>query len=272
MINTVLQLLHYDFFVNALIIGILVSLCAALLGVSLVLKRYSMIGDGLSHVGFGASAVALSFGFAPLGVCVPVVILAAFCLLRLNSDSKIGGDAATAIVSSSALAIGYMAVKLSNGVNVDINSYMFGSIYTINSSDAVWTGILSCIVLVLYAVFYNKLFCVTFDEDFAFASGVKTGLYNSLLACLTAVTVAIGMRLMGALLISSLIIFPVMSAMRVFKSYKGVIFSSAVTSVVCFIFGLILSVILKTSPGSSIVVTSLIVFLIFALVGKIIKR
>lgn len=272
MINYIFSFFKYDFVVNALITGLLISLCAALLGVSLVLKRYSMIGDGLSHIGFGASAVALALGVAPLYVSIPVVIIAAFLLLRLNNSGKIKGDAATALVSSSALAIGYTAVKLSGGVNIDINSYMFGSIYTVNKTDMVFTVCLSVMILLLYVCFYNKLFSVTFDENFASATGVKTSRYNTLLACLTAVTVVIGMRMMGALLISSLIIFPVMSASRVCKSYKSVILTSAGVSVTGFVLGLILSLVLNTSPGSSIVIVNLFIFVIFAVFGRVFKK
>lgn len=257
----------YDFFVNALIIGVLVSVCATLLGVSLVLKRYSMIGDGLSHVGFGASAVALAFGIAPLYIAIPAVLIAAVLLLKLGKNSGIKGDAATALVASSALAIGYTAVKLSSGGNIDINNYMFGSIYTVNREDLIITVVVSVIVILLYILFYNKLFSVTFDEDFAKATGIKTGFYNTVLACLTAVTVVVGMRMMGTLLISALIIFPVLSAIKLFKSYKSVIIASVVISLIGFMGGLILSVCMQTSPGSSVVIVNLVIFVICAIIG-----
>lgn len=266
------SLFRYDFFVNALIIGVLVSVCAALLGVSLVLKRYSMIGDGLSHVGFGASAVALSFGLAPLYIAIPAVLAAAFLLLRLGKNISIKGDAATALVASSALAIGYTATKLTNGGNVDIGSFMFGSIYTLNREDLIITVCVTVVVLVLYALFYNKLFSVTFDENFAKATGVKVGFYNSLLACLTAVTVVVGMRMMGTLLISALIIFPVLSALRLAKSYKSVIISALVISLIGFFGGLVLSVIMQTSPGSSVVIVNLLIYIICSLFAKFSKK
>ena len=172
------SLFKYDFFINALIIGALVSVCAALLGVSLVLKRYSMIGDGLSHVGFGASAVALAFGVAPLYIAIPAVLAAAFLLLRLGKSTSIKGDAATALIASSSLAIGYTAARLTSGGNIDIGNYMFGSIYTLSREDLIITVIVALIVLILYAIFYNKLFSVTFDEDFAKATGIKVSLYK----------------------------------------------------------------------------------------------
>ncbi len=257
-----LSLLGYDFFVNALITGVLVSVTAALLGVSLVLKRYSMIGDGLSHVGFGASAVALAFGVAPLYIAIPAVLAAAFLLLKLGKSSSIKGDAATALVASSALAIGYTVAKLSGGGNVDIGNFMFGSIYTLSKTDTIITVVVALIVLCLYAVFYNKLFSVTFDEDFAKATGIRTGFYSSLLACLTAVTVVIGMRMMGTLLISSLIIFPVLSSLKIAKCYKSVIITSVIISLVGFLGGLVLSIIIQSSPGSSVVIVNLAIYLL----------
>ncbi len=272
MIDYILSLFEYDFVINALIVGILISVCAALLGVSLVLKRFSMIGDGLSHIGFGASAIALAVGAAPLYVSVPTVIVAAFLLLRLRNSGKIKGDAATALLSSSALAIGYTAVKLSGGVSIDINSYMFGSIYTVNKTDLIIAVCLTLAVLLLYLCFYNKIFSVTFDEEFALATGIKAERYNTLLACLTAVTVVIGMRLMGTLLISALIIFPVSSASRVCKSYKSVVITSAIVSVAGFVVGLLLSLVLNTSPGSSIVIVNLFIFGVFAMLGRLLKK
>ncbi len=271
MVNYILSLFSYDIMIYALIVGVFISVCAALLGVSLVLKRYSMIGDGLSHVGFGASAIAVSVGLTPLYVSVPIVIVAAFLLLRINKNSRIKGDAAIALISASALAIGYTVSKLAGG-NVDISNYMFGSITIVSKEDMIITLTLSVIVLLLYIISYNKLFAVTFDEDFASATGVKVGRYNTLLACLTAVTVVIGMRMMGALLISGLIIFPCLTACRVFKNYKGVIISSVIISLSNFVIGFIVSVILDISPGSSIVIVSLVVFCIFWLIGRLTQK
>jgi zinc transport system permease protein len=208
---------------RALIIGSLVALCASLLGVSLVLKRYSMIGDGLSHVGFGTLTIALALNLSPLYVSVPVVMLAAFLLLRISKNSKINGDAAIALISSSSLAIGVFSVSLSKGMNIDVFHYMFGSILAMSESDVYFSVALSVVVLVLFIFFYNKIFAVTFDENFAKATGTNSGLYNMLVALLTAVTIVIGMRIMGALLISSLIIFPALTSMRLFKSFRSVI-------------------------------------------------
>ena len=205
--SEIINMLSYHFMQRALIVGVLVSLCAALLGVSLVLKRYSMIGDGLSHVGFGALAIASALGLAPLAVAVPVVVLAAVLLLRLSQNSKIKGDAAIAMISSSALAIGVVVISVTTGMNTEVSSYMFGSVLSLSRGDAVLSVILSIAVLLAFTLLYPRIFAVTFDETFSRATGVRTDEYNTLIAVLTAVTVVLGMRMMGALLISSLIIF-----------------------------------------------------------------
>ncbi len=266
--SEIMNMLSYHFMQRAIIVGVLVSVCAALLGVSLVLKRYSMIGDGLSHVGFGALAVASAFGLAPLWVAVPVVIIAAVFLLNLQQSGKVKGDAAVAIISSASLAIGVITVSLTTGMNTEVSSYMFGSILSLSRSDTVLSVILSSAVLALFILFYPRIFAVTFDETFAKATGTDTGFYNMLLAVLTAVTVVLGMRMMGALLISSLIIFPALSAMRVCKSFKAVIITSAVISVLCFIAGITASYFLETPTGASIVAADLIVFGLFVIIGK----
>lgn len=266
--SEIMNMLSYHFMQRAIIVGVLVSVCAALLGVSLVLKRYSMIGDGLSHVGFGALAVASAFGLAPLWVAVPVVIIAAVFLLNLQQSGKVKGDAAVASISSASLAIGVITVSLTTGMNTEVSSYMFGSILSLSRSDTVLSVILSSAVLALFILFYPRIFAVTFDETFAKATGTDAGFYNMLLAVLTAVTVVLGMRMMGALLISSLIIFPALSAMRVCKSFKAVIITSAVISVLCFIAGITASYFLETPTGASIVAADLIVFGLFVIIGK----
>ncbi len=258
--------------VRALVVGILVSLCAALLGVSLVLKRFSMIGDGLSHVGFGALAVATVMNLAPMAVAIPVVILAAFILLRLSSNGKIKGDAAIAMISTGALAVGVMAVSVSSGMNIDINSYLFGSIISVSGSDVVVSVILASVVLAMFVFFYTKIFAITFDESFARATGINANLYNMLIALLTAVTIVIGMRLMGSMLISSLIIFPALCSMRVFRSFRSVTICSAVIAVVTFIAGMIISYAADTPCGASIVCVNIVVFAGFFAIGKISKR
>lgn len=272
MISVLQELFSYTFIVRALIVGSLVALCSALLGVSLVLKRYSMIGDGLSHVGFGALSVAMVLNISPLKVSIPVVVLVAFLLLRISENSKIKGDAAIALISSSALAIGVIVTSLKTGMNADVCNYMFGSILAMSASDVYLSIILSVIVLILYVLFYNKIFAVTFDERFAKATGTKAGVYNMLIAFLTAITVVIGMRMMGALLISSLIIFPALTSMRVCRSFKSVIIVSTIISLVCFFIGIVISFKFSIPAGASVVMINLIMFIIFALVGFIIKR
>ena len=267
-----LEMLSYPFLVRAFLVGVLVSLCAALLGTSLVLTRYSMIGDGLSHVGFGALAIASALGVAPLAVAVPVVVVAAVLLLRVSQSGKVRGDAAIALISSGALAVGVLVISLTSGVNTNVSNYMFGSILTISGSDAVLSVILCAAVLVVFTLFYPRIFAVTFDETFARATGTKAEGYNMLLAILTAITVVLGMRMMGALLISSLIIFPALSAMRVFRSFRSVTVCSAVLSVVCFTLGMTLSYALETPSGASVVAVNIIAFALFALAGRLLRR
>lgn len=264
-----LSMLSFPFMLRAITVGCLVSLCASLLGVNLVLKRYSMIGDGLSHVGFGALAIAAALNTSPLQVSIPIVVLAAFFLLRLSESGKVKGDAAIALISTSALAIGAMVLSLSSGMNTEVSNYLFGSILVMSNADVLLSVILSIIVLVLYILFYNRIFAVTFDETFAKATGVKSNLYNLLLAVLTAVTVVLGMRMMGALLISSLIIFPSLSAMRVCKRFLSVVLTSAVLSVGCFIVGLVLSFWFEFPTGASVVLVNLLVFIVMFVIGKI---
>lgn len=257
----------YPFIVRAFAVGALVSLCAALLGVPLVLKRYSMIGDGLSHVSFGALAVALACGFAPLWFSIPVVMLAAFFLLRIAESSRVSADAAIAVLSASALAIGVIVTSLTTGMTTDVDSYMFGSILAMSRSDVALSVTLAVAVLVLFIVFYHQLFAVTFDEGFSRATGVKVGTYKTLLSLLTALTVVLGMRMMGAMLISSLVIFPALSAMRVFKRFRSVVVCAGALAVVCFCVGLIVSYLLSTPVGATVVVCDLIAFLLCAAVS-----
>ncbi|MDR0638640.1 MAG: metal ABC transporter permease [Spirochaetaceae bacterium] len=257
------EMFSYTFLVRAVIVGVLVSLCASLLGVSLVLKRYSMIGDGLSHVGFGALAVATALNVAPLTVSVPVVIAAAVLLLRLSENSKIKGDAAIALFSSGALAVGVVIISLTTGMNTDVCNYLFGSILAMSKADVYLSVVLSVVVLVLYVLFYNTIFAVTFDETFARASGAKAGMYNMLIALLTAVTIALGMRMMGAMLISALIVFPALTSMRLCKTFKSVTVCSAAVSLISFFIGIVLSYVFAIPTGASIVLIHLFAFVLF---------
>lgn len=261
------DVLSYTFIQRALIVGTLISLCSALLGVSLVLKRYSMIGDGLSHVGFGALAIATALGLTPIYVAIPVVVVAAILLLRLTSNSKLKGDSAIAVISTAALAAGVIIVSVSR-TNTDLSNYMFGSILAISSTDTFLSIILSVIIAFLYIIFYHRIFAVTFDEDFARATGTKVSVFNTVIAVLTSVTVVIGMRMMGTLLVTSLIIFPPLSAIRICKTFKGVTITSAVISVLSFLVGLFLSYELSFPTGATIVLTNLTVMVLSFIYGK----
>ncbi len=271
MFDMLAEMFSYNFIIRAFIVGTLVSLCAALLGVTLVLKRYSMIGDGLSHVGFGALAVAASLNLAPLEVAVPVIVAAAFLLLRLSENSKINGDAAIAIISSTALAVGVVFVSIS-GVNTDLNSYLFGSILATTTADAIMCAVLAVVVIIVFALFYNNIFAVTFDETFSKATGLKTGVYNTVIALLTALTIVIGMRIMGTLLISALIIFPALSSMRICKKFKSVIICSGVLSLCSFFVGMCTSYSLDTPTGASVVIVNAAVFVIFWIIDIVYSK
>jgi zinc transport system permease protein len=269
MIDTLLEMFSYAFLARAVIVGLLAALCAALLGVSMVLKGFSMIGDGLSHVGFGALAIATALHAAPLAVSTPVVVLAAFLLLRISENSRIRRDTAIALISTSALAAGVMAISVTTGMNTDVCNYMFGSILAMSKDDVTLSVILAIVVLILFVLFYNKIFAVTFDETFAKATGTKAGLYNMLISLLTALTIVLGMRVMGAMLISSLVLFPATTSMQVCKKFKTVIFCSAVVSLLCFFAGVVISYLYATPTGASIVGVNVAVFCLFWLVSTI---
>lgn len=268
-ITAITEIFSYPFLRTPLIVGILVSLCAALLGSVLVLKRFSMIGDGLSHVGYGALCVAAAAGVAPLKIAIPVVIVAAFFLLRISRNSRINGDSAIALISGTAIAVGVLTVKLAGNVNIDVGSYMFGSIVAIDSSDVIISVVLSAVVILMYLLMYNGIFSVTFDESFAKATGTKVSFYNTVVAILTAVTIVIGMRLMGAILISSLLIFPALTAMRFFRSFRGVVMCSAVVSAFSFFVGFVAAYSFDTPTGASVVAVNAVMFVLFSIAGKI---
>ena len=276
MFETLAYYFQFDFVKYALVAGVLVSLCAALLGVSLVLKRYSMIGDGLSHVAFGAIAIAAVLKIAPMYFTLPVTIVAAVILLRMGQNSKIKGDAAIAMLSVGALAVGYLLMNVfSTNANIsgDVCTTLFGStsILTLSATDVYTCIILAAVVITAYILFYNRIFAVTFDENFASATGTKSSVYNLSLAVLTAVVIVIAMNLVGALLISALIIFPALSAMRVFRSFRSVTICASLISVTCSLAGILISVLADTPVGATIVGADIIVFLIFAITGKIKK-
>ena len=271
-INVITDMFSFAFIQRAFVVGLLVSLCASLLGLSLVMKRYSMIGDGLSHVGFGALAFATAMNAAPLTVSIPVVMAAAFLLLRLSENSKIRGDAAIALISTSSLAIGVVVISLTTGMNTDVCNYMFGSILAMSKNDVYLSVGLSTTVFILFVFFYHKIFAVTFDENFAKAAGVKANMYNMLIALLTALTIVLGMRMMGALLISSLIIFPTLTSMRVFKRFKTVTICSAIIATTCFFIGIVISYLFATPAGASVVMMNIFAFLLFWAIGVLLSR
>ena len=270
MLDTFFEMISLDFIARAVLVGLLVSACASLLGTSLVMKRYSMIGDGLSHVAYGAMAIAAAANISPLYVSIPVVVVASFLLLSLSRNTKIKGDALIAIISSTALAGGMIVVSLSN-ISIDLNSYMFGSILALKNEDVVLSIVSSVIVLGLYILFYHKIFAVTFDESFSKATGVRVSFYNTVIAILTAVLIVVGMRLMGALLISSLMIFPSLSSMRVCKSYRSVTITSVLISVQSFLVGITATFYIDIPTGASIVVINVLCFIVCAVIGAIKK-
>lgn len=267
--------LQYPFVQYALIVGVLIALCSSLLGVTLVLKRFSFIGDGLSHVAFGAMAVAAIAGLTnDMLIVMPITILCAILLLRTGQNTKIKGDAAIAMISVGALAIGYLLMNLfptSSNISADVCTTLFGttSILTLTGAEVWVCTILSIAVVILFVIFYNKIFCVTFDENFAKATGTKANLYNLLIAIIIAVIIVLAMNLVGSLLISALVIFPALSAMRVFKSFKAVTICSACLSVFCAVTGILISVLGSTPVGSTIVAIDIVMFLIFYLAGII---
>lgn len=260
-----IEMFSYSFMQRAILVGLLVSLCSSLLGVSLVLRRFSMIGDGLSHVGFGALAIATVFSFSPLIFTIPVVVIAAILILRINEKSKIGSDSAIALISSSSLAIGVMMISYVKGTNTDINNFLFGSLLAVGKNDAYFSIALSLVVLFSYILLYPRLYAVTFDPVFARSASIKADRYTTLLAILSALTIVLGMRMLGSLLISALIIFPCLSAKRVSSTYKGVTILSAAISLAAFMVGITISYQLGTPVGASIVIIHLLVFIILSL-------
>ena len=268
----------YDFVKFAFIAGVLISLCAGLLGVVLVLKRYSMIGDGLSHVAFGAMAVGAVLGFAPMTVALPVTVAVAVLLLLAGEKQLIKGDSAIAMLSAGSLAVGYLLLNLfpasdTGSLSGDVCASLFGStsMMTLSGAD-VWLCVgLSAAVIAFFALFYHKIFAVTFDEGFATSAGVRVRVYNFLIAAVSGIVIVLAMKLVGALLISSLIIFPALSAMRLFRSFKSVVICSALLSVVGSLTGLLLALLLSTPTGASVAVVHILIFGVFSLLGRLLR-
>ena len=267
--------LQYPFVRYAIIVGVLIALCSSLLGVTLVLKRFSYIGDGLSHVAFGAMAIAGVLNLTNnMIVAMPITVISAILLLRTGQNAKIKGDAAIAMISVGALAFGYLIMNVfstSANLSGDVCSTLFGStsILTLKGSDVWLSMILSLVVVVTFILFYNRIFAVTFDENFAKATGTRTEVYNLIIAVITAVIIVLAMNLVGSLLISALVIFPALSAMQLFKSFKSVTICSVVLSVVCALAGMVISIITGTPVGSTIVAADMVVFGICCLIGRL---
>lgn len=275
MIDTLIQYFQFSFVQYAFIVGVLISLCSSLLGVTLVLKRFSFIGDGLSHVAFGAISIAAVLNLSNnMFLVLPITIISAILLLRTGKNTKIHGDAAIAMISVSALALGYLIMNIfSTSANItgDVCTTLFGStsILTLRKSEVWLCVVLSILVIGAFIIFYNKIFAVTFDENFAQAIGTHASIYNLVIAVIIAIIIVLAMNLVGSLLISALVIFPALSAMRIFKSFKSVTICSACFSVICSVIGLFISILAGTPVGSTIVATDLVVFLICTVVGKI---
>ncbi len=275
-VDTLVYYFSFPFVRYAVIAGMLISLCAGLLGVVLVLKRYAMIGDGLSHVAFGAMAIAAVLGFAPMTVALPVTVAVAVLLLLAGEKRLIKGDSAIAMLSAGSLAVGYLLLNLfpssdTGSLSGDVCASLFGStsMLTLSTSD-VWLCVgLSVAVIAFFLLFYHKIFAVTFDEGFATSSGVRVRVYNFLIAAVSGIVIVLAMKLVGALLISSLIIFPALSAMRVFRSFRAVVLCSAILSVVGSLLGLLAALLLSTPTGASVAVVHIVLFGVFSLVGRI---
>lgn len=276
--DTLIQYFHFSFVQYAFIVGVLVAICSSLLGVTLVLKRFSFIGDGLSHVAFGAMSIASVLNLSNnMYLVLPFTVIAAILLLRTGKNTKIQGDAAVAIISVASLALGYLIMnifKSSGNLAGDVCSTLFGStsILTLTKSEVYLCVALSLLVIACFFIFYNKIFAVTFDESFAQAVGTHASAYNLAIPVIIAVIIVLAMNLVGSLLISALVIFPALSAMRVFKSFKSVTICSACVSVVCSVSGLLISILAGTPVGSTIVAADLVAFIVFYVIGKIAER
>ena len=275
-VELLIRYFSYPFVRYAFIAGVLISLCAGLLGVVLVLKRYSMIGDGLSHVAFGAMAIAAVLGFTPMTIALPVTVAVAVLLLLAGEKQLIKGDSAIAMLSAGSLAVGYLLLNLfpssdTGSLSGDVCASLFGStsMMTLSGSD-VWLCVgLSAAVIAFFALFYHKIFAVTFDEGFATSAGVRVRVYNFLIAAVSGIVIVLAMKLVGALLISSLIIFPALSAMRLFRSFRSVVICSAVISVVGSLTGLLVALLISTPTGASVAVVHIVIFAVFSILGKL---
>lgn len=268
----VLEMFSYPFVIKALVCGIAVSISAALIGVILVLKKYSMIGHGLGEVGFAALSLALALNLPPLAVSIPLVVIAAFVIMLISQKKGEAGDITIALVSAGALTFGVIITSITKGFNVDVYGYMFGSILAMDMSDVVISVTVSLLLIALFILLYNRIFMVTFDEKFAKVKGINITFYQFLISFIAALVVVIGMRIMGTLLISSLIIFPAIISKKLTKSFKGMILMSAIISIICFVFGIMISFVLSLPTGASIVMVYIILLLITNIYGMVLKK
>ncbi len=275
MLDKLYMYLEFPYVRYAIIVGVLIALCSSLLGVTLVLKRYSFIGDGLSHVAFGALAIATVLNFTNrMLIVLPLTIVSTILLLRKGQNAKVKGDAAIAMISVGALAFGYLLMNVfpsSSNVSGDVCSTLFGSqsILTLTQTEVLVSGILAVIVVGIFIIFYNRIFAITFDENFANAVGTNVGFYNLLIATVIAIIIVLAMNLVGSLLISALVIFPALSAMRILKSFRAVIVFSAISSLTCALAGLLISILAGTPVGSTIVAVDVLLFFTCTIVGRI---
>lgn len=270
-----MEYMEFPFVRRAIIVGVLIAFCSSLLGVTLVLKRFSFIGDGLSHVAFAAMCIAMVLQFTNnMLLILPITVIAAILMLKTGQNARINGDAAVAMISVGSLAVGYLLLNIfstSSNISGDVCSTLFGatSILTLTDMDVTICIVMSIVVLAFYVFFYHKIFAVTFDENFAKATGIRAGVYNMSMAVIIAVIIVLAMNLVGSLLISALVIFPALSAMRVFKNFKSVVICSAAFSVVCAVLGLLISLLYGTPVGSTIVAVDIVGFLLFSGIGMI---
>ena len=275
MIDKLVLYFQYPFVRYAVIVGVLIALCSSLLGVTLVLKRFSFIGDGLSHVAFGAMSVAAVLSLTnEMILILPVTVVSAILLLRSGQHTRIKGDAAIAMISVGALAFGYLLMNLfstSSNLSGDVCSTLFGStsILTLTKNEVILCVVLSIAIVLIFVLLYNKIFAVTFDEDFAKATGIKADRYNLIIAVIIAVIIVLAMNLVGSLLISALVIFPALSAMRLFKNFKSVTVFSAILSVICAVMGILISILSGTPVGSTIVAVDVLAFFICYVAGRV---
>ena len=268
-ISLIVEAVQYDFILKALLVGSLIAVCCSFLGIFLVLKKYSLIGDGLAHVSFATVAFALLLAASPLLVSIPLVILSSFVIMKLNEKADLHGDAAIGLVSSFAVAAGVLISSVAQGFNVDLFSYLFGSILVIGNLDVIMSVILSAVVILLIIFFYNDLFAITYDEEFAGVIGLNTRAMNYLISILTSITIVLGIRVVGTMLISSMVIFPTVTALQVAKSFKSTILISTVVSVSCVISGVFLSFVLNLPTGATIVMLNAVCFVVFFSLKKL---